>query len=346
MTTQELHVNIDLLLQEVSSNWSNNFLPQEKDIFINKEILKFIKQRLSPLSNEKRQGAYDIIKRILDVNSLVKTIEVPVLQLNEKEAVIQLPFNHLYYISAEASVCCNCQTVETVEKIKYFTYLPPIEDSGLVDISDILIILEVGDDTITLVDTTTLPEEYFPTDNVSVYKKAFIYNNLIISLIERNLPIGFEVTYDKVNNKIVIASYTNSTTTFSIGETDITVEEVQETYNVYELANTLDAEVRIVDEEFKTSIKHSNLSGNKDNSRIAYLRDKVVIFPITDTVILSTVNLTYLCNPKKVDVLLNHNTDISDSALEEVIDNVARTLKGIISDDGYEKFIRENSLVE
>jgi len=43
---------------------------------------------------------------------------------------------------------------------------------------------------------------------------------------------------------------------------------------------------------------------------------------------------------------LNHNTDISDSALEEVIDNVARTLKGIISDDGYEKFIRENSLVE
>jgi len=177
-------------------------------------------------------------------------------------------------------------------------------------------------------------------------KKAFIYNNLIISLIERNLPTGFEVTYDKVNNKIVIASYTDSTTTFSIGETDIIVEEVQETYNVYELANTLDAEVRIVDEEFKTSVKRSNLSGNKDNSRIAYLRDKVVIFPITDTVILSTVNLTYLCNPKKVDVLLNHNTDISDSALEEVIDNVARTLKGIISDDGYEKFIRENSLVE
>ena len=74
MVTSELHVKLEELLQKVNSHWNPNFLPQEKDSFINAEILRFIKQRLSPLSNNKRQGIFDIIKRDQDLNSLLRTI--------------------------------------------------------------------------------------------------------------------------------------------------------------------------------------------------------------------------------------------------------------------------------
>jgi len=33
MTTQELHIELDLLLQKVNSHWNQNLLPQEKIYF-------------------------------------------------------------------------------------------------------------------------------------------------------------------------------------------------------------------------------------------------------------------------------------------------------------------------
>jgi len=94
ITTQELHIALDLLLQKSNSHWNKNFLPQEKDWFLNQEIKKFIKQRLNPLSNDKRLGAFDTIKRVEDLNALQRTLIVYGAQL-AKDVNIPLPFDYL-----------------------------------------------------------------------------------------------------------------------------------------------------------------------------------------------------------------------------------------------------------
>jgi len=349
MTTQELHINIDLLLQKVSSNWNSNFLPQEKDIFINKEILKFVKQRINPLSNIKLEGSYDTIKRTQDINVLTKTVPLNVIDLNPKEAIVQLPFDFLYYVSGSLDVCCNCSNINISTFTKYIATFSPIDDSVEELSNEILIQLDTqiqGEDIIDLVDTINLPENYFPNDNLPNYRKYFIYNNLIFNSIKRNLPIGYEVKYDKFSNKFIISSNTPFEIIFSMGEIDFTINYTQEINNTYNLTNSLEAELRVIDEEFKTHVKKSYLSGNKDESRIGYLRNNSIILPKSPNVILDTLDLTYRCYPSKVDVLLQYNSELTDEALDEVINNVAQKLKGVISDDGYEKFIRENLLIE
>ena len=71
MTAQDLHIEIDLLLQKVNTHWNQNLLPQEKDLFLNREVTRFIKQRLNTLSNIKREALFDTVKRTVDLSSIL-----------------------------------------------------------------------------------------------------------------------------------------------------------------------------------------------------------------------------------------------------------------------------------
>ena len=110
MQAQELHIELDILLQKVNSHYNQNFIPQEKDLFINNEVLRYIKRRIDKLSNRKQTGIFDTIKRTTDLSPLLVTRRLPVMynENNQKEAKVMLPFDFLYYVSSEVSVCCPC----------------------------------------------------------------------------------------------------------------------------------------------------------------------------------------------------------------------------------------------
>ena len=71
MTVKEMHIGIDMILQKVNSNVISSFEPEEKDWVLNEEVNRFIKQRLSILSNEKRLGFQDTQKRVDDLKNLI-----------------------------------------------------------------------------------------------------------------------------------------------------------------------------------------------------------------------------------------------------------------------------------
>ena len=62
--------------------------------------------------------------------------------------------------------------------------------------------------------------------------------------------------------------------------------------------------------------------------------------------VLSSATLTYIAKPKPIDLLLGYNSNLSDSTLDEVISNVAESIKAITSSDTYEKFRQDNLIIE
>lgn len=71
MTITEMHIAINQGLQKINSFQVDNFLPQEIDLEINKNIQRFVEQRYSKNSNIKRQGFEESQKRIDDLRTLV-----------------------------------------------------------------------------------------------------------------------------------------------------------------------------------------------------------------------------------------------------------------------------------
>lgn len=359
MTTQELHIQLDLLLQKVSSNWNKNFLPQEKDFFLNREILKYIRQRVNPLSNNKRQGAFDTIQRIQNLNSLINTVPLAVNNINQKEAIIQLPFDFLSYISSEVDTYLICPTDNVITELKtsYYQSFSPL--STLTNFSRVIIsltynLLTVSPITVVLCDSNNFPAGYFPQDNIEDYKKLFIYNNAILNNCISNLPEGFECKFNNVTQQFEFKSEENFSLDFLLVtyvdpvfiDDNFPITSWTKTLNVYNLETELISDIRIIDEEFKRDVKNSNLSGSKENSLIGLLRNKEILLNKNKNAVQTKYHLTYYRKPRKIDLLLNINSDLPDEVLDEIVSNTAQTLKGVISSDTYEKFVQENLLIE
>lgn len=354
MTTQELHIQIDQLLQKVSSHWNSNFLPQEKDFYINREITKFIKQRLNPLSNSKRQSMFDTLKRIQDLNSLVETVELDIVNNNnQKEAEYQLPFDFLYYISSEAEVTPICKN-KVLPVVSTSTYYKSIKPIGIFNtLTQFSIEIKALDTTLLHgFNNTNLPAGYLPVDALPDYKKLFIVNNALLNDLvnwsARSIKddTHIEVRYNNLYQTIEFRSKTNFNIEYKINTINQTVVNSSIISTSYQEIKTLPAEIIISDEEFKTPISNSSLSNSKGKRVIGFLRQDKVILSRNPNAVYSTVKLTYIKKPTKVDLLLSINSELPNEILDEVISNLVEQLKAIIASDTYEKYTQENMLIE
>ena len=71
MTIAEMHIAINQGLQKIGSFHADNFLPEEIDLELNKQILRFVEQRYNKKGNKYQTGFEESQKRIDDLRSLV-----------------------------------------------------------------------------------------------------------------------------------------------------------------------------------------------------------------------------------------------------------------------------------
>ena len=345
-TTQELHIALDILLQKVSSNWNKNFLPQEKDFFINREILKFVKQRFNPRSNNKQSGAFDTKKRVQDTSVLYKTVPLQVINQNQEEAVVKLPFDFLFDISGEVkvSLLCDSTNLNTILKNTYYASIDTLKVIN--SVTEVVLNITIGSTVTQLFKLSELPNEYLPQDGIEDYRKVFIYNNALFLKAKSNLPKDVEIYYNNDTNQIDFRSSVLFTLSYAVNTTSKEIQYSIEGNTVFVNTNLKTATLRIVDEEFRTPVKKSYLSSSKDESIVGYIRDSEILLPTIKNVVIDKILLTYVCKPKVIDLLLGINSNLSDSTLDEVISNTAETIKAVIASDTYDKFKQDNLLIE
>jgi hypothetical protein len=127
MTVNEMHIAVNLGVQKIASFQADNLLPQEIDHELNLAMLRFIKQRYSPLSNRIGKGFEQSQKRIDDLRALVvegqgNTFNVGaayddlgsyVYTSNFSNIYVDrftLPLDYLFLVSVRAEVNYVCNT--------------------------------------------------------------------------------------------------------------------------------------------------------------------------------------------------------------------------------------------
>lgn len=340
MVTQELHIELDILLQKINSHWNQNLLPQEKDLFINREITRYINRRISRLGNKRGEGLFDTVKRTTELAPLITTVSLPVIINESKEAEVLLPFDFLYYITSEASTCCSCLNVTPVTSVRYEATFSPIKEPSLFSLSASQGLFNFN------ITPNDLPSDYLIETRIPAYKNDIGFVKALLVIIEKYNTTDIEFTYDKVNNVFIARSYSPFTLGYNTpeGYRHIAVKAISYTRYPspdFPLMSRIDA----IDEEFSRPIKQSYLSGAKDEKGLVTLRGDKLIYTFK-SVISDRVNLTYLKKPRKIDLLLQSNSELSDTTLEEVVADTAQRILGVLGADGYAKYVQENILIE
>ena len=341
MNTQELHIELDLLLQKVNSHWNQNFLPAEKDLFINREISRYILKRLDRLSSKKGTALFDTIRRTEDLIPLVKTRRIPVVyDLIKKEVKILLPSDYLSYISSEVSICCTCKNLSIGDRIYYETKIPAITSLNRLPITVIQGMYSFT------IDAGDIPDDYLIEDTVPYYSNKLMLKNAMIILFNKENNLNVDIEYDKTKDAFYLRSLEPFTASYTQNNVTKPYTVVQRVFKGYaEITDGDIATVDVIDEEFKTKVRKSYLSGPKPERALALLRSKEVIYTLNG-VIADFVNLTYICKPTKIDLLLQSNSELEDMVLEGIIADTAQRMMGVIGSDGYAKFVQENTLIE
>ena len=341
MTTQELHIELDVLLQRVNSHWNQNFLPQEKDLFLNREITRFIDRRIDRLGNKKREGLFDTIKRTVELSPLINTVRLPVINDTiKKEVSVLLPFDFMYYISSELSVCCSCRGLPLINAMYYEAELSPLKN-----LSALPLTVTQGLFSFTI-QPSDIPSDYLIANTVPVYNDTMMLQQALAILFQEKNNLEIDIKYDKTRKVFVFRSnsFFSIRSTTSSGFTATQVKAIP--YKRYEdIKDGLLSAVDVIDEEFAPKIKNSYLSGAKDEKSLVRLRKDRLSYTVKG-VIADYAYLTYLKKPKKIDLLLQSNSELSEVTLEKVASDTAQRIMGVISSDNYAKFVEENSLVE
>lgn len=357
MDAQEMHIEIDLELQKLNSQVTKNILPEEKDWFLNNEVLKFIKQRTDPLSNRKNLGFEETAKRVEDIKDLIR-VKNSYVELNTRgEYFTSFPSNYLHYIRFDAFMQKTCNITKSKDKTTLYNCVVNLSfPTTILENYSITLTPTIGD-TIVLFNSTDLPSNYIINSEIS--KQYFILKKALKikleEVLKENLSPNSQIYWEK-DNTIHIESDISFTNIF-ITKTNEEEEEgedvvliytpVQKIMESYSVEKTpLKAKVRVISEVEKTDIENSNLSKSQANSPIAVIQQDFLKFSKLESVVFGSVDITYICKPSLIDVNLNSSLNMSTNVCKEIVSNTIRFIKGLVQSDNYNTYVKENILIE
>lgn len=354
MTTQEMHIEIDLLLQKVNSQSTKNILPQEKDWFLNNEVIKYIQSKVNPDSNVKQLGFEDTAKRVEDIKDLIRTDNRPIQTNNRGEKYITFPSDYFAYIRFDSLMYKDCiNTIASIPVNQYkSTFRITVSNTTITTYN---IDVNIEGTLINLFTLTDLPSGYLV--NAEFNKQKFLLIKALKILLPKKVKeilspntelywekegtsynaSCFTVVSDIAITSIVVTANTN-VSTFSVTSSILNITPIEKL--------PLKAKIRVVDDEYLTDIENSSLSKSRANSPVSVIQENTLKLSSLSDAIYGSINITYICMPNIIDLLLDSDLNTSDKVAKEVVGNTIRTLKGILESQDYQVYAQENILTE
>lgn len=360
MNVQEMHIGIDLELQKINSFSDANIQPEEKDWFLNKEVLKFIEQRTNFNSNTKGTGFHDTTKRIEDLRSLVKKdFKLDILINEEGKKVIFLPSDFYKHVSLNVKSKNNCDNSYTGVNTKtlYKTVFPIIEGDGETVLSS-FVIRAIKDIFVTdLFTLSNLPNDYLNSTSFINNQKFMLIKALKIKLkenLEDYINTPFSLYWEKYGEEYYKDSFILITEEDELDSISISVNSNTVSYETEEvvlkdfstLTPLVSSRVRLLDLEFEDDARFSSLSKSTLNSIIGSLYSNIIELEEPQSIILSSGYLTYICKPDLIDLHLNSDLNMPRKQCEEIVTNTVAFIKVLIESNNYQAYKQENILIE
>lgn len=355
MTIEEMHINVDMDLQKVSTYTQRNLQPQELDYFFNREVIKFIKQRTNPKSNVKQIGTDKTIKRYEDLDDLTKSVELDVRVDSDGEyGTCILPDDYYAYITSKTNVyqLCDNEVVNGTAKT-YYKCVFPLSFPLSTVLTTYTITLNRTSGNSVIFNMANLPTGYI--QNVDINKQRFMLLKAINILAKENLDTvvsnAFHFYWERYdenfyNNSFILVSELPFTSiTVTVNSTPIVYSSQSLTYNIYDKISPLWANNRLIEDEFQFQTGLSKLSKSHANFVSIQLKQMVLKVEFPKTVISKKIKLVYVSKPSILDLVMKRNLNMKDTVVQEIVSNTVRFLKGVFKGD-YETYLNENIMIE
>ena len=362
MTASEIHINLGILLQKVNTHRSKNFLPQELDMSFNLTLNTFKNKETDLFSNPKQVSLFDTQTSLDNLTSLIETEKLYPITNNEEGAIVLLPFNFYTWINASSVLAYDCaeSVISTTNKIvKTSKILYNLKNININDITSFKIDITYDKETDTSVitsnifDFTLLPVDYIAQDNVKDYIKSFVFIQALIKTIQLKLDVinkdrinKLYVKYDNLDEALILTTVGTLTTTLATNIAAYNFVTKVDFLPKIELKNTFITPITISDTEYEPFINNSRLSGGSVEELRAVRTAKQIKIKIPKSVKLSYITVAYLRKPRQIDYLLGIGSDLPDEVINKVIADTVQLIKGIIATDSYDKFVKENILID
>lgn len=368
MTAKEVHIQFDLVYQSINSHVRRTLEPQEIDWLFNESALSYIKERTNPKNNPKKDGFEETSKRYEDVEQLISTVSTPLYIADSVYPDSMMgfkPANFLDYIPEsgfKVKVFYGCDfdfvsyTANGNSSIWTSVIDFPVDENAAPNYQDFTIVV----DAVTIFDSTS-----FPPLNASLTttELKFYLLNLIIETINNGSPVtgiyaywqkfkGIGSTVNNINNALILVSYTGKTSaTISFTGTAPTV-------NGFSQNNTLvrytDANLtgltgvvtpcRLIKSTDRENLLEHSFGSTKPTSPIVSVENDLILVHHKKRFIVNGLFLTYIRKPRKIDLSLSINPELSDDICLEIIDIAARKVAGRNNSDNLQGIVNESLL--
>jgi hypothetical protein len=347
MNVRQLYTKIDIHLQEINSNVYGNVLPEEKDIVVNEQVLEFIRDREDNKSNVKRTDFqqttqyYDDIKELLNIKSL------PVYKYTDNSSLAILPPDYLRFVEASADLKCELITgdtaTSTVSKQVYELEIP--DDSSSKNYEGF--ILQINS-----VDVVEFNKTKYPAySNGFQNEEKFLLIDLVYDeLIDKGFNVYREWYNGKYySNKLILVLDSVQPVNIRVNDTptDVPITATQVDFTKYDIAaDREDIECRLISTADISNVLNSSFRTTSYKSPILELSKDIVIVHHQKKFIPTSLELRYICRPRKISLNLNKNVNLNSNVMGIIAKRTAERLAVIKSNANAQLITQHNNLIE
>lgn len=351
MLAQDLHTDLDIKLQKINSNATSNIESEEKDWFINNQVDLFLNSRLSKFRDDKRLGLQDDFKRLKDIQPLLKERTLDV-DFDIEEGRASLPSFHFDIIDVVGHFVKYCgekrlnkQYFKNVKFILPYTRFRvrinfvignSLELFNTNNYSDSILIL---DNRKALVDAFNQKckehNETVINQFPNTYRQIYYENYR-----EQNLSNNYFLVGDNIEN-VQIVKFNND----EVIDT-ITYEAESSFKNYINLPVSKSLPIDIIPTHKYFNQKISFFSSSTLSRSISTIMNRSLIIKNPKYYIAKQVLYKYVEQPNKINVNLNNDLQFREETCKEIINETVQTIKYLLQTGSYDKYVRENKIVE
>jgi hypothetical protein len=353
-SVKDIHIDIEILYQKINSNRKRFFQPEEIDRVFNLTMLEFIKTRSNPITNIKRQGREQSVKRTEDLRELKKRKLIPTYYLSADLMYFTLPADYGSFTDCKPAIFYNCDNDDLSTKTTSFSKC----------------IIEFPDDTIASSDfyknfkidvtdgitTTTLIDinDYVDFGTINSKSEKFELTQLFLSLAILKYNSELEIYWQYYDNEyhpnsfIIIDKggvYTSATLSFDGVSNTANFNTIVKT--IYDLTgkSLIDTNSELRPSEYIEDTKTNSIANrNRQNKILIEEEENRILLHHTNKFVIDSVQLRY----DKKPILMNIRANIMPTLLNVADELVKLTVKKMvaIANGNYEVLNNENLTIE
>jgi len=347
MTALEMHIEIDLSLQKLKSNYYRNLLPSEKDWILNKSVDRFIKDRIRQDTDSLGFDATEI-----DLDALRTLVvldrDLPSFQIENDATRAELPGDYNFLIddfsyTVPSTDLANYAAANQFVSTPVYMYFFPILASSLSPNPYQSMSLKLASNNVFNVSGLT---------GLQSAAETFTVRDYIMNQLWSNRPVGVDFYWERCMGVYMPNTIIALSNSAQVGTNTITIDGVvtnatstnfNQSYVPVISAGTL-VNNRLVRGHYRSNLRMSVFAQASNVSPISAVSGNQIKVYHDGKFIVTKLRISYVRKPARISLYLNQNCDLADGFHQQICDLAVLYMKEMIATPDWEIKLKDRMM--